>query len=158
MPQVLVSALDALDSQGRQMLEDLQDRDLYRWIQLQDDNSAMGRSHSLIHDITRWGDVVVIEFTPMGQLARHVGDDARWLVQGFVNRLQTPARSGSAVVTANSVANLAKNTFNETFNSAFHGTFDGFAPYVEQMKALKREFDALDIRTPSLRTTLQEVA
>jgi len=45
---VLVRSLNAVDSQGCHMLETLQDRDLYRWMLLQDDNLAMGRSHSLL--------------------------------------------------------------------------------------------------------------
>jgi len=79
-------------------------------------------------------------------------------VQGFLNRIQLSTQSGSAVATGHPEAEPEKNSFSGAFSSAFsntiHGTFDGAAPYVEQMKALKREFDALDIRNPSLRSTL----
>lgn len=159
---VFVRSLDVLDSQGRQLLEAVLDQDLYRWIQLPDEAYANSRFHSLIQDITQWGDVAVIEFTPVANLARLAGEDAKWQVQGLLNRIQTTSRLGSAVVTANPVAKPAKNAFIGSFsnamNSTSHGTFEASVPYVEQMKALKRELDALDIRNPSPSTPSQEVA
>ena len=159
---LFVRSLDVLDSQGRQMLEAIQDQDLYRWIQLPDEAYANSRFHSLAQDITQWGDVVVIEFTPKANLARLAGEDAKWQVQGLLSRMQTTTRSGSSVVTVNPVAKPARNTFNGSFSSAMnstsHGAFEASVPYVEQMKALKRELDALDIRKPSPSTPSQEVA